>query len=268
MRGRELPETLKSYLNFCGIRSRFHQTKRLVLDLEFVFPTTLLPLAVLRAQTGAELRATNPTVQGYAHLVTTADAAPPGGTYVPVVRLPSRPSKYLEVLERLNDLSTSTKLFAANRQAYRYLLSELGDNIYEHAGASCAFVMAQAYPTKRLIEASFMDDGRTIPGSLGEGTGIKYPPEEAYKAILAALEGKSAKGTGERGYGLRTSARIVNELGGEVLIVSGRGAVVIGASRQRLAFELRPEHELRGTLVGLRLSEGTKTVNLYDLVEG
>jgi anti-sigma regulatory factor (Ser/Thr protein kinase) len=206
-------------------------------------------------------------VAGYANLIMRAGSSPPGGTYVPIVRLPTSPDAHADVLDRLNDLSKSTKLFAANRDAYRYLLSELIDNIYEHAGASHAFVMAQAYPKIGRIEASFMDDGRTIPTSLGEGTGTAYAPQDSFRAILDALDGRSSKGGGERGYGLGSSTRIVNALGGEVLIVSGTGAVVVDNRGRRLAYSLRPEFELQGTLVGLRLSEGSKKVNLYELVE-
>ena len=91
-----------------------------------------------------------------------------------------------------------------------------------------------------------MDDGRTILGSLEEGTGTPYLPNESHRAILDALAGKSAKGGNERGYGLRTSVRIVTALGGEVLIVSGRGAVVIDRNGRVSAYRLRLRHQLGG----------------------
>lgn len=268
MNATPLPETLQCYLSFCRIRKRYQQTGLLELDLDFVYPTTLLPLAVLRAHSGAAIRATNPSVQGYVRWVTNAEAAPAGGTYVPVVRLPASIAEYRDVIERLNDLSATTTLFAVNQQAYRYILSELIGNIYEHAEANHSFVMAQAYTTQRLIEASFMDDGQTIAGSLERGTNRRYTPEDSYNAILDALDGTSSKGSDERGFGLRSSVRLANELGGEVLIVSGRGAVVIGPTRLRSPFVLEPDHALSGTLVGLRLPEGDKRVNLYEFVEG
>ena len=141
------------------------------------------------------------------------------------------------------------------------------DNIYEHAEASRAYVMAQCYPKKRLIEVSFMDDGMTIPRSLETGTGTKYPAEGGHTAILDALQGKSAKAGGERGFGLRSSVRIANALGGEVLIVSGRGAVVAGPRGHRSVYSLTPPYGLDGTLVSIRLPESSKKINLYELVE-
>ena len=259
---------LQSYLTFCRIRQRYQSTGRLELDADFVFPTTLLPLAVLAAHCKQPVRAVNPSIQGYADWIMHADDPLVGSTYVPVVRLPQDPEAYLGVLEHLEDLSKTTELFSANKQAYHYLLSELVDNIYEHAQASHAYVMAQRYPKKGLIEASFMDDGMTIPKSLERGSGTSYPSGNAHEAILDALNGKSAKGGGERGFGLQSSVRIVTALAGEVLIVSGRGAVVAGRRRSMLVYSLSSQHELAGTLVGIRIPDSDKRINFYELIEG
>ena len=85
---------LACYLTFCRVRRRFENSGRLYLDEDFVFPTTLLPLAVLCAHTGASLTASNPAVQGYADWIMTTNTPPPGGTYVPIVRLPSKAAEY------------------------------------------------------------------------------------------------------------------------------------------------------------------------------
>jgi hypothetical protein len=262
------PATLESYLTFCRVRLRYRRSRRLELDTDFVFPTTLLPLAVLVGKTKATLHATSGAVQGYADWIMSADNPPQGGTYVPIVRLPKDPEAYGSVLERLRDLSESTGLFAANRDAYHYLLAELIDNIYEHAQADRAYVMAQCYPKKGLIEAGFMDDGMTIPKSLEAGIGRAYPIDKAHVAIHDALKGTSSKGGGERGFGLQSSVRIVNALGGEVLVVSGRGAAVANKDGRVSLFSLRPEYALEGTLVGIRLPDSDKRINLYQLVEG
>lgn len=264
---RHYSPVFQSYLAFCQVRAQGKRSRELVLDTDFVFPTTLLPLAILVSESGKPVRATNASVQGYVNWIMRADDPLVGGTYVPVVRLPRDPSTYQGVLKHLRDLSETTKLFANNRDAYHYLLSELVDNIYQHADASRAFVMAQCYPKKALIEASFMDNGMTIPTSLARGTGSNYPPEKAHRAILDALRGKSAKGGGERGYGLRTSVRIANALGGEVLIVSGRGAVVTGKNGRLFVYSLKPAFGLDGTLVSIRLPDGAKRINLYKLLE-
>ncbi len=259
---------VKSYLEFCEVRQRFRRTGRLELGANFVFPTTLLPIAVIVATTGKRLRATNSAVQGYADWIVTSGHPPAGGTYVPFIRLPKRFEACKDLLERLEDLSEITRLFSGNRDAYHYLLSELIDNIYQHADASHAYVMAQFYRKLGLMEASFMDDGVTIPRSLELGTGTKYPPKRGYQAILDAARGKSAKPGGQRGFGLQSTVRIVNALGGEALVVSGRGAILSPSDGKVIAYSLAPRQELAGTLVSLRLPEGDKRVNLYDLVEG
>jgi hypothetical protein len=258
---------LRSYLTYCEVREHYRSTDRLELDTDFVFPTTLLPLAVLVSKCQKSVHASNASVQGYVDWILRAGDPLAGQTYVPFVRLPSNSRDYSGVLAHLEDLSQTTQLFAGNRDAYHYLLSELIDNIYEHAQADHAYVMAQCYPKKHVIEASFMDDGMTIPKSLEEGVGARYSPETAHIAILDALSGKSAKGRGERGYGLRSSVRIANALGGEVLIVSGSGAVVARGRGRITTYALSPKNELEGTLVGIRLPDSDKRINLYKLVE-
>jgi hypothetical protein len=264
----ENPPILESYLTFCRVRQRFRHSRRLELDVDFVFPTTLLPLAVLVGKTRVTLHATNTAVQGYADWIMSADDPPAGGTYVPLVRLPKDPEAYRGVLKRLRDLSESTELFSTNRDAYHYLLAELIDNIYEHAQADRAYVMAQCYPKKGLIEASFMDDGMTVRKSLEVGIGRAYPPDKAHIAIHDALGGVSSKGGGERGFGLQSSVRIVNALGGEVLVVSGRGAAVAEKGGRVRLFLLPVTYALEGTLVGFRIPDSDKRINLYQLVEG
>ncbi|HEV2166801.1 MAG TPA: ATP-binding protein, partial [Thermoplasmata archaeon] len=158
------------------------------------------------------------------------------------------------------------RLFSRNADAYHYLMAELLDNIYQHAGADHSYVMAQYYPTKLEIEACFVDDGVSIPGSLERGAGAHYRPEEAYRAILDAIGGLSAK-SAERGYGLRTSIGVTNGLGGEALIVSGRGAVISTPQGALLPY-VRPETAtLQGTLVSIRLREGDRKINLYDFLD-
>jgi|HubBroStandDraft_4_1064222.scaffolds.fasta_scaffold293459_1 hypothetical protein len=112
-----------------------------------------------------------------------------------------------------------------------------------------------------------MDDGVTIPGSLEGGVGRHYPPEDAVQAIVDALGGPSAR-TAERGFGVRTSVRLTNALGGEVPIVSGRGAVVAQPEGGILPFRLSEDRALPGTPVSLRTPESDKTICLYDHLEG
>jgi hypothetical protein len=263
----ELPEVLHEYRVYTAARNRFHASGNLKLDVDFVFPTTLLPIAVLMARENVPLVASNPSVQGYVDWITTAGSPVPGGTYLPIVKLSRVPEEGQMDLKRLQDLSATTKLFAGNRQAYLYVLSEMVDNIYQHAQSTNAFVMAQYYPAKAVIELSFMDDGITIPKSLELGTGRAYPTDRESEAIFDALNGVSSKLGGERGYGLPTSVRMVNELGGDALVVSGRGCIVVRPALPPQLYTLSSAEGLEGTLVTLRLADSSKTINFYDFVE-
>ncbi|MDE1837959.1 MAG: hypothetical protein KGJ23_15260 [Euryarchaeota archaeon] len=257
---------LSSYLEFTGMRRKQRAGEPFLLATDFVYPTTLLPLVLYSLKRGCSLAVASEKVRGYVRTVQQADLPPEGRTYLPAIRLPRAPEDYWDVLGRLENLSANTQLFGNNPEAYHYLLGELVDNIYEHAQAERAFVMAQFYPTSRTIEVCFLDDGATIPGSLGHGTNTPYPTERHYQAILDAARGRSAKGGGERGYGLSSSIRLITSLGGGALIVSGAGAVVAGADGLS-PYSLSDDHHLEGTLVSLRLADSDRRVNFYELIE-
>lgn len=264
---RRIPEVIGSYAAFCEVRNSFDASGILELESDFVYPTTLLPLLVLMDRTGAKLQTSNASVRGYIDRIAQPGLPPVGSTFIPCVRLPRVRGDGEELVIRLGYLSSSTRLFSNNREAYLYLLSELTGNIYEHASADHAYVMAQYYPAKGLIEASFMDDGVTIQGSLEQGRRNSYLRSDPNAALLDALNGVSAKSDGRRGYGLRTSVSIATALGGEVLIVSGRGAIVAQPGRNLSPYRLREDQALHGTLISVRLSEGDKKINLYDHLE-
>lgn len=257
---------LESYLLFCEIRGQSRQNAELLIRAGFVFPTTLLPLALLSSKLGLPLRATSESVQGYVQTVLSADHPPSGRSYLPAIRLPKDPPLRSDVLARLENLSAKTRLFSNNTNAYDYLLSELVSNIYDHSAAQAAYVMAQYYPTSGVMEVCFLDDGSSIPGTLGRGLGVAYPPEEHHQAILDAIGGMSSKGGSERGYGLPSSIKIITALGGEVLIVSGAGAVVV-TPRGVSPYVLRADHRFDGTLVSFRMADSDTRIDFYRLVE-
>ncbi|MGH9923606.1 MAG: ATP-binding protein, partial [Nitrososphaerales archaeon] len=146
------------------------------------------------------------------------------------------------------------------------VVGELVDNIYQHSEFTMALVMAQKYPKKGFVELGFFDNGITIPGSFLK-QGLIYDEEEAHKAIADALKGLSSKGGKERGHGLRSSVRIFLEgLGGEVLIISGAGAVYM-SKQGSSCYVLGGYHKLGGTLISIRIQDLAKQINIYNYVE-
>lgn len=91
-----------------------------------------------------------------------------GRSYIPPVRLPQEQEKCDSVLERIYQLGSTSIFFRRNENAYKYVIGELVDNIYEHSEFKYAYVMAQKYGYRQFIELGFLDDGITIPGSFNK----------------------------------------------------------------------------------------------------
>lgn len=260
-----VPDLLQCYLKYREVIQAWRGTGDISIDLPFLQPTTLLPLWAEAEHNHVQLVALNSEVREYIDALTKGACIPAGGTYLPPVRLPRTHSEAGAVTRQLSDLSRQTRIFQANPNVFDYVLSELIDNIYQHAHAEVAFALAQYYPRKKEIEIGFLDNGVTIPGSLERGTELRFPPELHYQAVLNAMDGSSSKGGTERGYGLGTSLELMTQLEGSGLIVSGQGAIFLSGD-QRQPFALSKEERMPGTLISIQLPDGDKKINLYDVV--
>ncbi len=262
-----LPDLLERYLLYRKVIGGWKGMGDIRVDLPFLQPTTLLPLWAEAVRHQVQLDVPYPEVKMYVDTVTKDEGMSPGTTYLPLVRLPRTYAEAARVTNRLKELTRQARVFQVNPSVFDYVLSELVDNIYQHAQTDLAFALAQYYPAKNEIEIGFLDSGITIPGSLGHDPRHSYPPERHFQAILDALDGTSSKGGSERGYGLGTSLQLMTRLEGKGLIVSGRGAVLLsGTSRQPYA--LSEEEQMPGTLISIQLPDGDKEINLYEVVEG
>jgi len=149
--------------------------------------------------------------------------------------------------------------------AFKYILNELVDNIYEHSKFTEAFVMAQTYPKIKFIEICFFDNGITIPGSFNK-TGKRV---DDTTAIAEAINGESTKPGTERGYGLGSSIQLATKgLNGQVLIVSAGAAIQFNECQTPTVFDLTEQKRLNGTLVSVKIPFTDEQVDIYPYVEG
>lgn len=147
--------------------------------------------------------------------------------------------------------------------AFKYLLSELTDNIYQHAEFENAFVIAQRYPKYGFSEICIIDNGITIFGSFKRKG---YLFGEDYDAVAYAINGLSAKGR-ERGYGLGSNTRIFTAgLKGEILVVSGNGAVYASPNTQKI-YKFRNIYSLGGTMVSIKIPFPAPKADIYEYLE-
>ena len=268
MSHRQYPQLLRNYLVFCECRGRLLTSGRIDLGpVSFVYPTTLLPIAILMKKTNKPLYLDDKDVAGYIRtMLKQADMPPSGKSYVPLVRLPEDQRNCEGVLARVYSLKDSTKLFSLNKMAYMYLLSELVDNIYQHSEFGFAYVMAQMYKTKGFIELDFLDDGITIPGSFNKHTNENFGEDKHCEAIMKAMNGASTKKDTLRGFGLCSTMKILKALDGQALIVSGSGAVFTDSARD-IPYILHEKHKLDGTLISLRMRDADRSIDIYKYVE-
>ncbi len=259
----QLPSVVNNYLLFCNYRERAKTTKTIDLSwCGWIFPTTLLPLGVFIRENKSlkYLPPHNQNVANYVDLVTKKVDLEnnKNKSYVPCVYLPRKRRDATDILECIFKLHKNGKEYGGET-VFKYLVSELVDNMYEHSNFKNALVMAQRYDQKGFVEICFFDDGISIPGSFKEG-GLIFDDEQA---IIEAVNGLSTKNK-ERGFGLSSNMTIFTKgIGGEVFIASGLGAVYVGRNRQKV-YKLQNNHILKGTLVSIRIPIPAPKVDIYD----
>ena len=162
----------------------------------------------------------------------------------------------------LETFMSKENAYGGGLNAFSYFIGELIDNIYEHSKFSTAYIMAQKYKKLKFIEICIIDNGISIPGSY-EDKNLKLTD---VKALEEALKGLSTK-SDERGYGLRTSLRLLTEgLSANCLIIS-RGAGLIKDKNDTFIYELEELNSFSGTLISIRIPYIIKEVNIYDYIE-
>ncbi len=258
----KIPDIVSTYLLFSHYRKE--AKKRGVLDLSsgtWFYPTTLLPLgSFLRKERSMKYIAPkDPKVSSYINLVMKGKIQR-NKTYIPCVALPKKREEANTVLESIFEMHNNGREYGGET-VFKYLISELVDNIYEHSQFSQAFVIAQRYSQHGFVEICFFDDGITIPGSYKKQGKIF----KDHEAIVAAVNGESTKSK-ERGFGLSTNLAILTKgLKGEIFIVSGSGAIYAKKGQQKL-YKLQTPHILQGTLVSVRIPYPASKVDIYGFL--
>lgn len=134
----------------------------------------------------------------------------------------------------------------------QYTIAEIIDNVDQHSQCRHGTLLVQHYPQKDTLDVCVADDGISIPGTY-DVFGVDY--ENSVDALQKALKGISTKPDAghERGYGLRTSTKMVCEgLHGSILL-SSDGATLYKNGTSEPTVEL-PDHQWPGTVFAARLN--------------
>ena len=265
-----LPSLLIEYDAFTKTRNRLETTGILDLsNLEIFTPGIVLPIAI----TIEQKRITSyvpPKDKQWARFFEGIISGSNSGRSEPdqrwpLIELPKNKHQSGPQIDRLFELGGDI----GGKNAFRYLVGELTDNIYDHSGFQHAMVMAQRQNEHKRLRLGFADDGMTIAGSL-RNVGMEI--EDDVEAIEMAVNGLSSKDENERGKGLGSNIKMITEgYGGEIIIVSGKGMIIyrFDAVRKKVNWEEYPLSTWRmfpGTLLSISVPMIKKEIDVYAFV--
>lgn len=186
-------------------------------------------------------------------------------SYIPISILKMTSPERREKLETLF-LEMVFKILAPNQGAMNaiyYPVSELVGNIFEHSKENEAYVLGQFYPKKNYLDMCIVDCGRGLAKTYLEEKHLNFKDDTA---IVQALKGNSTKADTERGYGIRTSRKVICEgLKGEFAFISGQ-AVFLSFNNEEYMLIL-PQFHWQGVIVAYRIPKPEQSIDICPYIE-
>lgn len=109
-------------------------------------------------------------------------------------------------------------------QALSYCLYEMMDNVHIHSGKPLGTAMTYYDDSQKTLRILIADDGMGIRASLAENE--KYKDITEPEALKLCLEDTITDGKG-MGFGLYTTARLIDSIGKEFILHSGSHKLII-----------------------------------------
>ena len=260
----DYPELVNCYFRYH--RYRLQQEKNGAIDLsdvDFLYPSTLLPLRYLLQNAQPTPKTIAPTDHGVASYIELTRGQRAWSTGCPYVEITQHTA---QVEKTLNDFFTThfeNGEKCGGQNAFKTLIGELVDNVKEHSGFSKAYVEGQIYKKKGFTELCILDNGKSIPGSFKEHG---KPFDNDANAIVQAIKGVTTKENDERGTGLGFVSNLITAgLCGEAFISSGSGFIYLRRENEGLIFN-DPRIYHQGTIVGLRMPYIAKKVDITEFI--
>jgi len=186
-------------------------------------------------------------------------------SYVPISILRKQDREQRERLETIfleMICKTLGNIQGAETSIY-YPVSELVTNIFDHSRKDEGYAFGQYYSSKNFLDMCIVDCGRGLRSAYQEELGLSLSDEES---IGKALEGFSTKKDKERGYGIRSSIKVVCEgLGGGFILISGSAAFIsVGDKKAMVAL---PNFHWQGVIIAYRMPRPTHPIDIMPFVE-
>jgi len=185
--------------------------------------------------------------------------AKPSENYVPIRSIKLDASFYDTIDENAGCLARLLH-FDADLEAFlRYAFIEIIRNVYEHAETETAYVCAQKWPSKNLVEIAIVDNGCGVAKAMSK----RYPNKKEEELMyLSTMPGVSALSNlkyldkestwANTGYGLYALKRLSTLYEGSFILCSGNIALWQKANKMEPC-----ETFFQGTAVAIRIKTNT-----------
>jgi len=244
-------------------------------DVSWAYPLVVLPLAAYIHSTGSTFTFGNSPVRSYLENISFPKGADSvsafqhqtqkGKNFVPISVLKKDAREQRERLETLF-LEMIYKILGNTKgteNAIYYPVAEFVSNIFDHSKKDEGFVFGQLYQNKNFLDMCIVDSGRGLANAYKEENQETLSDVDA---IRRALEGYSTKRDKERGYGIRTSIRVVCEaLKGEFVLLSGNAAFLSFDGKKRIVN--LPDFYWQGVIISYRIPKPTHPINITPYIE-
>jgi len=242
--------------------------------IDWAFPLLILPLSAYISVTKSAYQADG-NVQSYLNAIKFPDGINSVSAFQKGIQLQKN---YIPISVLLKDKGSDRErlesLFSSmihevldsvpgTSNAVYYPITELVTNIFEHSKQKRGYIFGQFYPKKNYLDICIADQGRGFATTYKQELGLDISDSEA---IVKVMKGKSTKPSKERGYGVRTSKRVVCEvMNGEFVILSGSSALVSAKTSERLVS--LPSFSWQGVIVAYRIPKPEKAIDISRYLE-
>ena len=166
----------------------------------------------------------------------------------------------------LDYLKNNQEVSANYQSSVSYFVSELCDNVVEHAHADNFWIFSRFWQSRGELEICILDDGLGIKGAydrIGIGTSSHLD------ALSQAVDGRSSKKStpNERGYGIGTNINLFcsGELRGEFTLISGNACYHKSSQISESMIGTIPIN-WRGTTISARLIRPESRVDILKYI--
>jgi len=250
------------YLKYERIIKQYDNSKQMdITNEEFIAPTTLIPLIRYLWKNNIDDIKLNEKTFPYVSKIIHRKPTP---TNTPFRVLP-KTRKLINGESLSAEISMKINEEYAGHQTINHIVNELTNNIYDHTPlkenlASYGYCYAQEYPKWKKVDICVYDDGLSIPGKLQKSN---VPFKDDCQAIEKVISGFTTVADRDRGNGLGTCLKMMNDNNGSALIVSRNGALEIDTKRNKYKYHhLNNTNIFKGTLITIKLRN--KPVNFYE----